>query len=213
MEHVAVRAYCMFEGFSANYCSIIVASKSHGEAFGPHKKSRASDLALALKLVRSMGLEPIRSPIRPSNVRVCLFRHDRELHELLYLCQVGMSSPCRLFSRCFLKKPLCSSCLRETIIILSTQPSSIRKACYYGVSHRSFRFRFTGFPARELCKKAAGLFQSLAGLFKPGPRIGKSSGVGLVWRNGPSRSMSSLRPCHGPYLRPGAGRRLAFPVL
>lgn len=59
MEHVAVRAYCMFEGFSANYCSIIVASKSHGEAFGPHKKSRASDLALALKLVRSMGLEPI----------------------------------------------------------------------------------------------------------------------------------------------------------
>ena len=29
-------------------------------------------------LVRSMGLEPIRSPIRPSNVRVCLFRHDRK---------------------------------------------------------------------------------------------------------------------------------------
>ena len=31
----------------------------------------------AAYLVRSMGLEPIRSPIRPSNVRVCLFRHDR----------------------------------------------------------------------------------------------------------------------------------------
>ena len=30
-----------------------------------------------LAMVRSMGLEPIRSPIRPSNVRVCLFRHDR----------------------------------------------------------------------------------------------------------------------------------------
>ena len=28
-------------------------------------------------LVRPMGLEPIRSPIRPSNVRVCLFRHGR----------------------------------------------------------------------------------------------------------------------------------------
>ena len=28
-------------------------------------------------LVRLMGLEPIRSPIRPSNVRVCLFRHNR----------------------------------------------------------------------------------------------------------------------------------------
>ena len=31
-------------------------------------------------LVRSMGLEPIRSPIRPSNVRVCLFRHNRIFH-------------------------------------------------------------------------------------------------------------------------------------
>ncbi len=29
-------------------------------------------------LVRSPGLEPGRSPIRPSNVRVCLFRHDRK---------------------------------------------------------------------------------------------------------------------------------------
>ena len=28
-------------------------------------------------LVRSPGLEPGRLPIRPSNVRVCLFRHDR----------------------------------------------------------------------------------------------------------------------------------------
>ena len=30
-----------------------------------------------LILVRSPGLEPGRLPIRPSNVRVCLFRHDR----------------------------------------------------------------------------------------------------------------------------------------
>ena len=28
-------------------------------------------------LVRLMGLEPIRLPTRPSNVRVCLFRHSR----------------------------------------------------------------------------------------------------------------------------------------
>ena len=28
-------------------------------------------------VVRSTGLEPVRSPTRPSNVRVCLFRHDR----------------------------------------------------------------------------------------------------------------------------------------
>ena len=34
-------------------------------------------------LVRSKGLEPIRSPIRTSSVRVCLFRHDR-ITKLLY---------------------------------------------------------------------------------------------------------------------------------
>ena len=28
-------------------------------------------------LVRLTGLEPVRSPTRPSNVRVCLFRHNR----------------------------------------------------------------------------------------------------------------------------------------
>ena len=28
-------------------------------------------------LVRLMGLEPIRLPTRPSNVRVCQFRHSR----------------------------------------------------------------------------------------------------------------------------------------
>ena len=28
-------------------------------------------------VVRSTGLEPVRSPTRPSNVRVCQFRHDR----------------------------------------------------------------------------------------------------------------------------------------
>ena len=31
-------------------------------------------------LVRPMRLELIRSPIRPSNVRVCLFRHNRIFH-------------------------------------------------------------------------------------------------------------------------------------
>ena len=28
-------------------------------------------------MVRLTGLEPVRSPTRPSNVRVCLFRHNR----------------------------------------------------------------------------------------------------------------------------------------
>jgi hypothetical protein len=30
-----------------------------------------------------MGLEPIWSPTRPSNVRVCLFRHDRMIKLVL----------------------------------------------------------------------------------------------------------------------------------
>ena len=41
------------------------------------QRNKGARCALILGLVRSMGLEPIRSPIRPSNVRVCLFRHDR----------------------------------------------------------------------------------------------------------------------------------------
>ena len=43
-------------------------------------------------MVRSTGLEPVRSPTRPSNVRVCLFRHDR-MTWLLYMGRGKMSSP------------------------------------------------------------------------------------------------------------------------
>ena len=40
---------------------------------------------LFLVLVRSTGLEPVWLPTRPSNVRVCLFRHDRECSiQLIY---------------------------------------------------------------------------------------------------------------------------------
>ena len=34
-------------------------------------------------LVRSTGLEPVRSPTRPSNVRVCQFRHDRRTDTII----------------------------------------------------------------------------------------------------------------------------------
>ena len=43
-------------------------------------KKRSKLLIACSGLVRLMGLEPIRSPIRPSNVRVCLFRHNRIFH-------------------------------------------------------------------------------------------------------------------------------------
>ena len=42
-----------------------------------------------LAMVRSMGLEPIRSPIRPSNVRVCLFRHDRNSIANAIILRIG----------------------------------------------------------------------------------------------------------------------------
>ena len=36
-------------------------------------------MGIRFLLVRPMRLELIRSPIRPSNVRVCLFRHGRNI--------------------------------------------------------------------------------------------------------------------------------------
>ena len=39
---------------------------------------------LRAELVRSTGLEPVRSPTRPSNVRVCLFRHDRMTIDIIH---------------------------------------------------------------------------------------------------------------------------------
>ena len=42
------------------------------------RKSLERNLCVeTIKLVRSTGLEPVRLPTRPSNVRVCLFRHPR----------------------------------------------------------------------------------------------------------------------------------------
>ena len=52
------------------------------------KKGR--NRALILAVVRPMGLEPIRSPIRPSNVRVCLFRHGRT-NDCIFVTQVILS--------------------------------------------------------------------------------------------------------------------------
>lgn len=43
----------------------------------PLYKKIARIIRTIILMVRSMGLEPIWSPTRPSNVRVCLFRHDR----------------------------------------------------------------------------------------------------------------------------------------
>jgi len=56
-----------------------------------------------LTLVRSTGLEPVRLPIRPSNVRVCQFHHDRITY-LFYVSfavrnskiyYTGWSQPCQ----------------------------------------------------------------------------------------------------------------------
>lgn len=66
-----------------------VSSRRYGNAWfrsGRRKQIIRTHLRLRrfgsdyIGLVRLMGLEPIRSPIRPSNVRVCLFRHNRIFH-------------------------------------------------------------------------------------------------------------------------------------
>ncbi len=55
------------------------------------KKTRLTRL-----LVRLMGLEPIRVTIRPSNVRVCLFRHSRICKaKLFYYMELGFVNPLR----------------------------------------------------------------------------------------------------------------------
>ena len=54
-----------------------------------HKKRQ--EQVLPFSVVRLMGLEPIRSPIRPSNVRVCLFRHNRNSNcESHYTAECGI---------------------------------------------------------------------------------------------------------------------------
>lgn len=40
-------------------------------------KEKRGIFPLFSKMVRSTGLEPVWLPTRPSNVRVCLFRHPR----------------------------------------------------------------------------------------------------------------------------------------
>ena len=50
------------------------------QQFGFFNKKRKSNLSvqLTLSLVRRTGLEPVWLPTRPSNVRVCQFRHPRK---------------------------------------------------------------------------------------------------------------------------------------
>ena len=63
-------------GLKTAHCAVFLTSRS--SSLLPYKKKTCTMNVQVIFLVRSMGLEPIRSPIRPSNVRVCLFRHDRK---------------------------------------------------------------------------------------------------------------------------------------
>ena len=47
------------------------------------KKYQPLHQKLVLNMVRLTGLEPVPSRTRPSNVRVCLFRHNRK-HKTYY---------------------------------------------------------------------------------------------------------------------------------
>ena len=49
------------------------------------KQKKSCKTTTLFIVVRTVGLEPTRSPIRPSNVRVCQFRHARNSFSLLIL--------------------------------------------------------------------------------------------------------------------------------
>ena len=71
------------EGSTGAFSQIICTSfdalefifKSH--PYELHKKTQSTLMCTLYFLVRRMGLEPTWLPTRPSNVRVCLFRHLR----------------------------------------------------------------------------------------------------------------------------------------
>ena len=80
---IALFARCAAQGGLARNPG--AGKRSTGAFFVPPFKSlraynqtKRASIGCSFCLVRSMGLEPIRSPIRPSNVRVCRFRHDRK---------------------------------------------------------------------------------------------------------------------------------------
>ena len=50
----------------------------HFAAKNAEMKKETRLFVVSLFLVRSTGLEPVWLPTRPSNVRVCLFRHPRK---------------------------------------------------------------------------------------------------------------------------------------
>lgn len=58
------------------------------------KQKRQWVKPLSFLLVRRTGLEPVRLPTRPSNVRVCQFRHHRKF--LYFTKSIGI---CQLFLR------------------------------------------------------------------------------------------------------------------
>ena len=57
-----------------SYCSPMIRNPNHPAYL---RKPRARMIRTNRFLMRSAGLEPAWSPIRPSNVRVCHFHHDR----------------------------------------------------------------------------------------------------------------------------------------
>ena len=65
---IACRWYMYDQGCSNSVVNSVVKGEiKNPEALQPQ----------GFSLVRPMGLEPIRLPTRPSNVRVCQFRHGR----------------------------------------------------------------------------------------------------------------------------------------
>ena len=94
-------------------------------------KSRLFDAVAGL--VRETGLEPVRSPTRPSNVRVCLFRHSRmsawnvvNYNTVPSNCQAFFNEMPRFYERILFYCPVCVSigtvCSFNRNIICSNSP-------------------------------------------------------------------------------------------
>ena len=88
-------------------CAKMRRAKYRTQASVSAEKEKARKVRAFFFVVRSMRLELIRLPIRPSNVRVCLFRHDRDItalhepQEVLYLYFAILSTPALCCFRVF----------------------------------------------------------------------------------------------------------------
>ena len=72
------RAFVVVENFQTQMERLPIGKRLKGSMCNlTRNKKHPTKWLGVICLVRETGIEPVRSPTRPSNVRVCLFRHSR----------------------------------------------------------------------------------------------------------------------------------------